>query len=86
LAFWWLLTQAHRAGVGWKGYFTLPLGGLAVSALYIHAAYIVLSGSQVNWKGRHYRVNTSKTIRSNEADSSGRKKLEATAFSSESAD
>ena len=84
LAVWWRLTQEHRSGVNWGGFFALPLGGIAVTALYIHAAYLVLSGSQVNWKGRHYRVNTSKTIVS--GGSSNHKHLETSAFGSESAD
>lgn len=84
LAVWWKLTQAHRAGINWAGYFTLPLGGIAVTALYIHAAYLVLSGSQVNWKGRHYRVNTHKTIEPQSL--ADRKHLDTSAFGSETAD
>lgn len=84
LAAWYRLTQEHRLGVKWEGFFLLPVGGLAVTVLYLHAAYLVLSGSQVNWKGRHYRVNTSKTIVS---DVSGnRQQLEPSHFGSESAD
>jgi len=59
---WYRKTSEHHAGVNWKHYFLLPIGSLAVSILYLHAAYLVLSGSQVNWKGRRYTVNTSKTI------------------------
>lgn len=86
LGFWWRLGQEHRTGTGWLGYFTLPFGGIAVTVLYIHAAYLVLSGTQVNWKGRRYRVNTSKTIESSAVGSpSQRKHLEKTAaFGSDS--
>jgi chlorobactene glucosyltransferase len=63
LIFWYKLTQEHRSGVSWINFFTLPIGSIATSVLYLHAAYLVLSGGQVNWKGRRYRVNTSKTIR-----------------------
>jgi hypothetical protein len=59
---WYIRTADHRTGVAWYNFFLLPLGGLAVTCLYIHAAYLVLSGSKVSWKGRQYTVNTSKTI------------------------
>lgn len=59
---WYRLTSEHHAGIDWKHFFLLPLGSLAVSVLYVHAAYLVLSGGQVNWKGRRYTVNTSRTI------------------------
>ncbi len=62
LGLWYRQTSEHHAGVTWANFFTLPLGGLAVTVLYFHAAYLVLSGSQVNWKGRRYTVNTFKTI------------------------
>jgi hypothetical protein len=84
LAVWWKVTQAHRAGINWVGYFTMPLGGIAVTILYLHAAYMVLSGSKVNWKGRHYRVNTHKTIEPQSV--ANRKHLETSAFGSESGD
>jgi len=32
--------------------------------LYIHAAYLVHTGGQVNWKGRRYVVNKNRTIQS----------------------
>jgi len=52
----------HYYGVGPEHFWLLPLGSLAVTALYLQSAYLVVSGGQVNWKGRRYRVNTSKTI------------------------
>lgn len=55
-------TSDHHAGITWRYFFLLPFGAFAVTALYLHAAYLVLTGSQVNWKGRRYTVNTSKTI------------------------
>lgn len=60
--FWYRLTGLHRSGCPWQYYLFIPFGSLAVSALQLHAAYLVLSGSPVNWKGRRYTVNTSKTI------------------------
>jgi chlorobactene glucosyltransferase len=62
LALWCRKTADHHAGMNWRYFFLLPLGCVAVTALYLHAAYLVLTGSQVNWKGRRYTVNTSKTI------------------------
>jgi chlorobactene glucosyltransferase len=59
---WYTKTSEHHAGVGWKHFFLLPFGSLAVSILYLHASYLVLSGGQVNWKGRRYTVNSFKTI------------------------
>jgi len=64
IAFWFEKTSQHHAGVDWRNFFLFPFGSLAVSALYFHAAYLVVSGSQVNWKGRSYVVNTAKTIQS----------------------
>lgn len=61
-AFWWRKTTEHHAGVNWKHFFWIPFGGIAVSVLYIHSAYLVLFGEQVNWKGRRYVVNKQKTI------------------------
>jgi chlorobactene glucosyltransferase len=62
LSFWFYKTTDHLTGISWRNFFILPFGSLAVTVLYFHAAYLVLSGSQVNWKGRKYTVNTSKTI------------------------
>lgn len=62
LAFWFEKTSQHHAGIDWRNFFLFPLGSLAVTVLYCHAAYLILSGSQVNWKGRKYVVNTAKTI------------------------
>lgn len=59
---WYRLTSEHHAGIDLRHFFLFPFGALAVSILYIHAAYLVLTGSQVNWKGRRYTVNTSRTI------------------------
>jgi chlorobactene glucosyltransferase len=62
LAAWFGKATDHHQGISWRHFFLLPLGGIVVTALYLHAAYLVLTGSQVNWKGRRYTVNTSKTI------------------------
>ncbi len=59
---WFKRTSEHHAGLNWAHFLMVPMGSLGVSVLYVHAAYLVLSGSQVNWKGRRYTVNTSKTI------------------------
>lgn len=72
LMLWWRLTAEHRAGTTWWHFLWLPFGAISVTALQVHAAYLVLSGSKVNWKGRQYTVNTSKTIQPN-----NKKKLDA---------
>ncbi|HEY9678054.1 MAG TPA: glycosyltransferase family 2 protein [Drouetiella sp.] len=72
LVVWYRLTAEHRAGTNWWHFFWLPFGCLSVSVLQLHAAYLVLSGSKVNWKGRQYTVNSSKTIQPD-----GKKKLDA---------
>lgn len=61
-AFWWRKTITHHSGVDWRHFFLIPFGGIAVSCLHIHSAYLVLSGEQVKWKGRQYVVNKHKTI------------------------
>ena len=65
LALWYRRTKDHFAGVHWYHYFLIPFGGLAVSALYLHAAFLVHTGGQVNWKGRRYVVNNRRTIQPN---------------------
>jgi chlorobactene glucosyltransferase len=77
-------TSEHFAGVDWRHFLFIPAGGLAVSALYLSSAYHVLSGSQVNWKGRRYTVNTSKTIESSRA--TGLEPAREKAFAPESTD
>src|SRR6185369_4656368 len=64
---WFRLTSQHHAGVSFRHFLLVPFGCLAVSVLYLHSAYLVLTGTQVNWKGRRYTVNTSKTIQSENA-------------------
>lgn len=62
LSLWQKRTSTHHDGNHWYHFFVTPFGCLAVSALYIYAAYLVHSGGQVNWKGRRYVVNTRQTI------------------------
>ena len=61
---WYKKITQHFDGVSFRHFFLLPLGSLGVTLLYLHSAYLVINGSSVNWKGRHYTVNTSKTIKS----------------------
>lgn len=61
---WYRRCAEHYLGVGLAQFFLLPLGSLTVSVLYLHSAYLVLSGTKVSWKGRKYTVNTSKSIES----------------------
>jgi len=64
LAYWFKTTSQHHEGTDWRHFFLFPFGSCAITVLYLHAAYLVLTGSQVNWKGRRYVVNTAKTIQS----------------------
>ncbi|MBU6450246.1 MAG: glycosyltransferase [Cyanobacteria bacterium REEB67] len=68
LALWFRLTKEHFAGARWYHYFWIPFGGLAVSALWVHAAFLVHTGGQVNWKGRRYVVNNRRTIQPSPGD------------------
>ncbi len=61
---WFKRVSDHHAGTNWMHFFLIPFGGVAVSALFLHAAYLVLFGEQVSWKGRKYVVSTEKTIKS----------------------
>ena len=63
---WYKRTSEHYRGVGLRHFFLLPFGSLTISVLYFHAAYLVLSGTRVRWKGRRYTVHTSKTIEASE--------------------
>lgn len=59
---WYRRTAQHYTGVTSLHFLLLPLGSLTVSLLYLHSAYLVLTGNKVSWKGRKYTVNTSKAI------------------------
>lgn len=62
LAAWYARTKQFYEGVKWNHFFLLPLGCMMVTAIYLRSAYLVLSGNNVSWKGRQYRVNSHKTI------------------------
>jgi chlorobactene glucosyltransferase len=62
LALWFRRTSDHFDGVKWYHFFLLPFSYFALSALYLHAAFLVHTGGQVNWKGRRYVVNARRTI------------------------
>ncbi len=64
LALWQKRTSCHHAGLKWYHFFLTPFGCMTISALYLHSAYLVHTGGQVNWKGRRYVVNMHKTIES----------------------
>lgn len=82
LMLWQRRTSSHHEGIKWYHFFLTPYGCLAVSALYLHAAYLVHSGGQVNWKGRRYVVNTRQTIEPTD----GAEALEAKLISRDAAD
>ncbi len=64
LLVWFWRTGYHYEGIKPHHFALVPLGSLSVTVLYLHSAYLVLGGGQVNWKGRRYTVNSSRTIES----------------------
>ncbi len=62
LAAWYGRTKQFYVGVNWNHFLLLPLGCVMVTAIYLRSAYLVLSGNNVSWKGRQYRVNSHKTV------------------------
>lgn len=56
------LTAKHLEGWRWYHFFLFPLGSVMISLLYLTSAFKVMSGSQINWKGRTYRVTRARTI------------------------
>jgi chlorobactene glucosyltransferase len=59
---WYKRTTQCYLGVNLSHFLLLPFGSLVVTVLYLHSAYLVLSGNKVSWKGRRYVVNTAKSI------------------------
>jgi chlorobactene glucosyltransferase len=59
---WYRRCAEHYTGVTAWHFLLLPLGSLTVSLLYLHSAYLYLTGNKVSWKGRKYTVNTSKSV------------------------
>lgn len=62
LAAWFGRTKQFYVGSTWNHFLLLPLGCVMVTAIYLRSAYLVLSGNNVSWKGRQYRVNSHKTV------------------------
>ncbi len=62
LFLWYKQCSEHHRGIDWRHFFLTPFGTLTLSFLYMHSAYLVLFGEEVNWKGRRYVVSTKKTI------------------------
>lgn len=74
---WYSRTTEHYIGVGPRHFFLLPLGSLTVAALYVHSAFLVLTGHKVIWKGRRYTVNTSKSITTSDSPSAVLEQMES---------
>lgn len=62
LTAWYKRTAEHYQGVDLRHFLLLPLGSMTVSVLYLHSAYLVLTGNKVRWKGRRYTVHADKAI------------------------
>ncbi len=71
LFLWFRQCSEHHKGIDWRHFFLIPFGTMTLTFLYLHSAYLVLFGEEVNWKGRRYVVNTKKTI---DPDASGLEK------------
>ena len=54
---WEVRLATHFERLGWLYYLLLPFSGLILCACYLHSAFLVLSGAEVNWKGRKYSVS-----------------------------
>lgn len=63
---WYRRTAEHYTGVDLRHFLLLPLGSITMSVLYLHSAWLVLSGNKVSWKGRRYTVHPDKAIDSQE--------------------
>jgi chlorobactene glucosyltransferase len=66
MASWYRRTAEHYTGVDLRHFLLLPLGSVTMSVLYLHSAWLVLSGNKVSWKGRRYTVHADKAIDSQE--------------------
>ncbi|MBY0547442.1 MAG: glycosyltransferase family 2 protein [Candidatus Obscuribacterales bacterium] len=62
LCAWYGRTAEHYTGVDLRHALLLPLGSLTVTVLYLHSAWLILSGKKVSWKGRRYTVHSDKAI------------------------
>lgn len=62
LFLWYRQCSEHHKGIDWRHFFLTPFGTMTLTFLYLHSAYLVLFGEEVNWKGRRYVVSTKKTI------------------------
>jgi chlorobactene glucosyltransferase len=54
---WRARIGTHFERLGWTFLPLLPVSGLILCACYINSAFLVLSGAEVNWKGRKYSVS-----------------------------
>lgn len=59
---WYHITTRHYVGVKAHHFWLLPFGSLFVTAIYLASAFCVCTGTQVNWKGRRYRVTDTMAI------------------------
>ena len=60
---WFWRTSLHYKGLKFWHIFFVPIGTLALSALYLYSAFCVITGIRVTWKDREYCVDTSMKIR-----------------------
>ncbi|PWU01661.1 MAG: hypothetical protein C5B53_02510 [Candidatus Melainabacteria bacterium] len=63
ISFWFWRTGLHYKGLQFWHILFVPVGALALTALYLYAAFCVITGIKVTWKDREYCVDTSMKIR-----------------------
>lgn len=54
---WRVRIATHFEPLGWAFFPLLPVSGLILCACYLNSAFLVVTGAQVNWKGRKYSVS-----------------------------
>jgi chlorobactene glucosyltransferase len=62
LMHWFRQTGRYYEGIKWYHFFLLPFGSIAVTALYLRSAQLVHTRQSVQWKGRSYVVDSTKSV------------------------
>lgn len=60
---WYARSTVFYKGLNQLGFLLLPLGAVLTGAMYLNSAYCFLTGRQVNWKGRDYKVDSTQRVK-----------------------